>query len=70
MEIPRQTEALLGRSHSPSAAIEQLRRGLRGELVLPTDATYDQARRVWNGAIDKHPAAIVFALTLMTSSMP
>ena len=60
MEIPRQTEALLGRSHSPSAAIEQLRRGLRGELVLPTDATYDQARRVWNGAIDKHPAAIVF----------
>ncbi|ESY68687.1 dehydrogenase [Mesorhizobium sp. LNHC252B00] len=60
MEIPRQTEALLGRSHSPSAAIELLRQGLRGELVLPTDATYDQARGVWNGAIDKHPAAIVF----------
>lgn len=60
MELPRQTGALLGRSHSSTTAIEQLRQGLRGEVVLPTDATYDQARRVWNGAIDKHPAAIVF----------
>lgn len=42
------------------AAIEQLRQGLQGEVVLPTDARYDQARRVWNGAIDRRPAAIVF----------
>jgi FAD/FMN-containing dehydrogenase len=60
MEIPRQTDSLSGRSHSSSTAIEQLRQDLRGELVLPTDSTYDQARRVWNGAIDKRPAAIVF----------
>jgi FAD/FMN-containing dehydrogenase len=33
---------------------------LRGELVLPADAAYEAARRVWNGAIDKRPAAIVF----------
>ncbi|QND56125.1 FAD-binding oxidoreductase [Mesorhizobium huakuii] len=60
MEIPRQTEALSGRSHSRSTPIEQLRQGLQGELVLPTDDAYDQARGVWNGAIDKRPAAIVF----------
>lgn len=60
MELPRKTDALLGQSHSSTTAIEQLRQGLRGEAVLPTDAAYDQARRVWNGAIDKHPAAIVF----------
>lgn len=60
MEIARQTETLLGRSHSLNTAIEQLRQGLQGEVVLPADAGYDQARAVWNGAIDKRPAAIVF----------
>lgn len=60
MEIPRQADTLSGRPHSSSMAIEQLRQGLRGEVVSPTDAAYDQARRVWNGAIDKRPAAIVF----------
>ena len=60
MEIPRQTDTLSGRSRSPSTAMEQLRQGLQGEVVLPTDAGYDRARAVWNGAIDKRPAAIVF----------
>ncbi len=60
MEIPRQTDTLSGRPHSSSMAIEKLRQGLRGEVVSPTDAAYDQARGVWNGAIDKRPAAIVF----------
>ncbi|TIV65706.1 MAG: FAD-linked oxidase, partial [Mesorhizobium sp.] len=48
MAIPRQTEARSGRPNPPGAAIEQLRQGLRGELVLPTDAAYEQARCVWN----------------------
>jgi hypothetical protein len=26
-----------------------LRRALRGELVLPDDAAFEQSRRVWNG---------------------
>ncbi len=60
MEIPRQTDTLSGRSHFPGAAIEQLRQRLQGEVVLPADTGYDQARAVWNGAIDKRPAAIVF----------
>ena len=32
--------------------------GFRGELLGPGDAGYDQARRLWNGAIDKRPALI------------
>jgi FAD/FMN-containing dehydrogenase len=32
--------------------------GFRGELLRPGDAGYGQARRLWNGAIDKRPALI------------
>ncbi len=31
---------------------------LRGELLLPTSAHYDEARRLWNGSIERHPALI------------
>jgi FAD/FMN-containing dehydrogenase len=30
----------------------------RGELLLPTNPSYDTARKIWNGAIDRHPAYI------------
>jgi FAD/FMN-containing dehydrogenase len=33
--------------------------GLRGELLLPGSDAYDLARRVFNGSIDRHPAAVV-----------
>jgi hypothetical protein len=28
------------------------------ELIRPGDAAFDEARRLWNGAIDRHPALI------------
>ena len=30
----------------------------RGQLIRPDDAAYDQARQVWNGAVDVRPALI------------
>jgi FAD/FMN-containing dehydrogenase len=32
--------------------------GFRGEVLRPADPDYDQARRLWNGAIDQRPAMI------------
>lgn len=32
---------------------------LRGTLITPADPAYDDARKLWNGMIDKRPAAIV-----------
>src|ERR687897_2526222 len=41
-----------------SSAVEILRSDFRGALLLPGEEGYDEARRVWNGAIDRHPALI------------
>ena len=40
------------------ATIETFRRGFRGQTLLPGDAGYDSARRIWNASIDKHPGLI------------
>jgi FAD/FMN-containing dehydrogenase len=39
--------------------IEAFRRGFCGQALLPGDAGYDSARRIWNATIDKHPGLIV-----------
>jgi FAD/FMN-containing dehydrogenase len=41
------------------AAIERLRAHLPGGVLLPGAPTYEAARRVWNGFVDKRPAAIL-----------
>jgi FAD/FMN-containing dehydrogenase len=38
--------------------INQLRSRFRGALLLPGEEGYEEARRVWNGAIDRRPALI------------
>lgn len=40
------------------AVIADLRSTLRGALLTPADPTYDAARAVWNGMIDRRPALI------------
>ncbi|MGX1563876.1 FAD-binding oxidoreductase [Streptomyces sp. NPDC055506] len=42
-----------------SATLEDMRTTLRGPVIGPRDAEYDQARKIYNAMIDKHPAAIV-----------
>ena len=41
------------------AAVKELGESLRGNLLLPGHEIYEEARRVLNASIDKHPALIV-----------
>ncbi len=45
------------RTHDLDAS--ELRASLRGELIQPGDASYEEARKVYNGMIDRRPALIV-----------
>jgi FAD/FMN-containing dehydrogenase len=46
-----------------STTIAALRTSLRGGVTLAGDATYETARRVWNGNIDRRPALIAHCAT-------
>jgi hypothetical protein len=50
--------ATLSRETLNDDAVATFRAQLRGELIRPGDAHYDEARRVYNAMIDKHPALI------------
>ena len=40
------------------ATVEEFKRGLRGEVLTPSDEGYDEPRMIWNGMFDKKPALI------------
>src|SRR3954463_463039 len=40
------------------AAVEELAAGFAGTLIQPGDGEYDEARKVWNGMFDRHPALV------------
>lgn len=42
-----------------SNAIEALKVATRGQVLLPADPGFDEARRIWNAMIDRCPAVIV-----------
>ena len=48
-----------GESIVKEAAVGKFKKSLTGELLSPVDGSYDQARKVFNGVIDKRPALIV-----------
>src|SRR4051794_19662100 len=41
------------------ATVGELAASLRGTVIRPTDPEYDEARAIWNGSHDKHPALII-----------
>lgn len=44
------------------AALQQLKKNIRGEVLHPGDAAYDSVRKVWNRMVDKRPGVIVRCL--------
>jgi FAD/FMN-containing dehydrogenase len=58
MEQRQPYDDLMRKSHSEPRPIPQLQ--LRGNVVLEGNTGYDEARRVWNGAIDRRPAVIAY----------
>lgn len=42
----------------PAVSMEELKSAFRGDLIQPSDASYDTARKVYNGMIDKRPKLI------------
>jgi FAD/FMN-containing dehydrogenase len=41
-----------------ASEIGDLKNGFKGELILPGDAAYESARKIWNAMIDKRPGVI------------
>lgn len=45
-----------------NSIIDEFRKLIRGKIVLPNDTNYDQARKVYNGMINKFPGMIVYCV--------
>jgi FAD/FMN-containing dehydrogenase len=45
------------------AGVDELASSFEGELVRPSDPSYEEHRRVWNGSIDRHPQLIARCAT-------
>jgi FAD binding domain len=39
--------------------IENLKSNIKGQIVLPSDSSYNEVREIWNAMIERHPALIV-----------
>ena len=52
------TEVIVGTALG-DGTIAELAESVRGEVIAPGDTGYEEARAIWNGAHDRHPALIV-----------
>ena len=58
MDVLQVISNLGGSSTLSGSAIEEFKSKLRGDLIIPSDPTYDEVRVIWNGMHDKKPAMI------------
>src|SRR5262245_12980212 len=54
----RQVGRMEGNPMPDNQALAALKQGFRSDLVSPADASYDEARKLYNGMIDKRPRLI------------
>jgi FAD/FMN-containing dehydrogenase len=54
----RQTQGDLVRSRFNDDAVAELAADFQGQLLRASDPGYDEARRAWNGMVDKYPGLI------------
>lgn len=55
---------MAGRDDAASAVAAELRARGVSEVLTPADQAFDEARRVWNGCIDRHPLAVARCRTV------
>ncbi len=46
------------RIQADQTALDELRRGFTGEIIVPGDLAYDEARTIFNAMIDRRPSGI------------
>jgi FAD/FMN-containing dehydrogenase len=47
-----------GKTEIADAAFQELRTAFRGSLIVPGDGEFNEARKLWNGMIDRRPGLI------------
>src|SRR5512133_440302 len=50
---------MVNKTNAPAFSIQDLRSTFNGNVIAPGDAEYDDARTVFYGGIDRHPAVII-----------